>query len=272
MSSESDTQMEEKEQKRQREWFDHYRSIFGEDEQAQYVHFVEFPAQTRALLGVDLPRAPIRLPLANDSSLTDSQKVKYELKYLADIFDSWLDTVRSAGDFFETSLSLPSVRNCVTNHQLEVEYFHDGHWYNSFPIIGSKVKGAQKIFYLQIPLVNNGYCYRVIGTDEICRDEITLHQGNTHSQGIGGYVELKPEAASPLSRFATFARDWFGSEDLDCSVYYNGNRNRVDILFGRNDFPKPGQKLMLEFCFEPGWPVKTFEANPFPATLLLGSG
>jgi hypothetical protein len=84
-----------------------------------------------------------------------------------------------------------------------VQYFHDEHWYNSFPRLESKVKGAQKIFYLQIPLVNNGYCYRVIGTDEICRDEITLHQGKTHSQGIGGYVELKPEAASPLSRFAT---------------------------------------------------------------------
>ena len=28
MSLESDTQMEEKEQKRQREWYDHYRSIF----------------------------------------------------------------------------------------------------------------------------------------------------------------------------------------------------------------------------------------------------
>jgi hypothetical protein len=150
MSSESDTQMEEKEQKRQREWYDHYRSIFGEDEHAQNVHFVEFPAQTRALLGVDLPRAPIRLPLANDSSLADSQKVKYELKYLAEIFDSWLDIVRSAddGDFFETSLSLSSVRSCVTNHQLEVQYFHDGQWYNSFPLFGSKVKGAQKIFYL----------------------------------------------------------------------------------------------------------------------------
>jgi hypothetical protein len=102
MRSESDTQMEEKEQKRQREWYDHYRSIFGEDEHAQYVPFVEFPAQTRALLGVDVPHAPIRLPLANDSSLADPQKVKYELKYLAEIFDSWLDTVRSVddGDFF----------------------------------------------------------------------------------------------------------------------------------------------------------------------------
>jgi hypothetical protein len=274
MSSESDTQMETEEQKRQREWYEHYRSIFDEEEHAQFVQFIGFPVRSREMLGLELPSRPIRLPLANDTGLSDSQKVKFELKYLAEIFDSWLDTVRTGdnGNFFTTSLSRSSVCNCAYNHELEVQYFHDGRWYNSFPSIGSKMKGRQKIFYLQIPLVNNGYCYRVVGTDEICRDEITLHQGKTHSQGIGGYVELKPEAASPLSRFATFARDWFGSEDLDCSVYYNGNRNRVDILFGRNDFPKPGQKLMLEFCFEPGWPVKTFEANPFPATLLLGSG
>ena len=32
------------------------------------------------------------------------------------------------------------------------------------------------------------------------------------------------------------------------------------------------QKLMLEFCFEPGWPVKTFEMDSFPVSSLLGAG
>ena len=132
------------------------------------------------------------------------------------------------------------------------------------------MKGPHKIFYLQIPLANNGYCYRVVGTDEIHRGEITLHQGKTHPKGIGGYVQLNPGASSPLSRFAEFALEWFGSEDVHCSVYYNGNHNRVDILFGRDNFPQPGQKLMLEFCFEPGWPVKTFELDSFPVSSLLG--
>lgn len=270
MSSESETE----EKKRQREWFEHYRIIFDEEEHGQFVQFVGFPVRTREMLGLELPSRPIRVPLANDTGLSDSQKVKFELKYLAEIFDSWLDTVRKAdnGNFFRTSLSLSSVYNCTSNHELEVEYLHDGHWYKSFPRIGSKIKGTQKIFYLQIPLANNGYCYRVVGTDEIHRGEIALHQGKTHPRGIGGYVQLKPEATSPLYRFAEFAFEWFGSEDVHCSVYYNGNQNRVDILFGRDDFPQPGQKLMLEFCFEPGWPVKTFEMDSFPASSLLGSG
>lgn len=277
MSSESDTQMETEEQKRQREeWYEqhYYRSIFDEEEHAQFVQFIGFPVRSREMLGLELPSRPIRLPLANDTGLSDSQKVKFEFKYLAEIFDSWLDTVRKGdnGNFFPTSLSRSSVCNCAYNHELEVQYFHDGHWYNSFPRIGSKMKGPQKIFYLQIPLVNNGYCYRVVGTDEIHRGEITLHQGKPHPKGIGGYVQLKPGASSPLSRFAKFALEWFGSEDVHSSVYYNGNQNRVDILFGQDDFPQPGQKLMLGFCFEPGWPVKTLEMDSFPVSSLLGPG
>jgi hypothetical protein len=273
MASEIDTQMETEEQKLQREWYEHYRSIFAEEEHGQFVQFIGFPVRTREMLGSDLSGRPIRLPLANDTGLSDSQKVKFELKYLGGIFDSWLDTVKKAdnGNFFGTSLSLSRVCNCDFNHNLEVEYSHDGHWYNSFPRIGSKMKGTQKIFYLQISLANNGYCYRVVGTDEIHRGEITLHQGKTHPKGIGGYVQLKPESASPLARFAKFAVEWFGSTDIHTMVFYNGNQNRVDILFGRNDFPQPGQKLMLEFCFEPGWPVQTSELDSFPVSSLLGS-
>ena len=46
------------------------------------------------------------------------------------------------------------------------------------------------------------------------------------------YVQLKPEAVSLLSCFVKFALEWFSSEDVHSSVYYNGNQNRVDILFG----------------------------------------
>mgnify|MGYP000644209971 CR=1 FL=1 len=83
MSSESHTQMETEEQKRQREWYEHYRSIFDEEEPAQFVQFIGFPVRSREMLGLELPSQPIRLPLANDTGLSDSQKVKFELKYLA---------------------------------------------------------------------------------------------------------------------------------------------------------------------------------------------
>ena len=230
MSLESDTQKETEEQKRQREWYEHYRSVFDAEEHAQFVQFVGFPVWTRDMLGLEIPSPPIRLSLTNDTSLSDSQKVKFERKYLAEIFDSWLDTVKKAdnGNFFTTSLSRSSVRNSANNHELEVQYFHDGHWYNSFPRIGSKVKGSHKIFYLQIPLANNGYSVAVP----------IVRQRDLQVENLSGYVQLKPGASSPLSRFAEFALEWFGSEDVHCSVYYNGNQNRVDILFGLDDFPE----------------------------------
>ena len=203
------------------------------------------------MLGLELPSLPIRLPLANDTGLSDSQKVKFELKYLAEIFDSWLDSVSKVGNgsFFTKFLSRSSVCNCINNHELEVQYCHDGNWYNSFPRIGSKTERLQEtehmqeIFYLQIPLVNNGYCYRVVDTDEIHRGEITLHQGETHPKGIGGYVQLKLESSFPLSRFAKFALEWFGSEDFDISVYYNGDQNRDFLSIQRFDSCTKGQSI-----------------------------
>lgn len=103
--------------------------VFDEEEHAQFVQFIGFPVRSREMIGSELPSRPIRLPLANDTGLSDSQKVKFELKYLAEIFDSWLDTVRKGdnGNFFTTSLSRSSVCNCAYNHELEVQYFHDGH-------------------------------------------------------------------------------------------------------------------------------------------------
>ena len=118
MSSENVTQIETEEQKRQREWYEHYRSLFDEQEHGQFVQFLGFAPRAREMLSLELPSRPIHVPLANDTSLSDSQKVKFELKYLAAIFDSWLDTARKgdSGNFFSTSLSRSSVCNCAYNH------------------------------------------------------------------------------------------------------------------------------------------------------------
>jgi hypothetical protein len=75
-------------------------------------------------------------------------------------------------------------------------------------------------------------------------------------------------------RFAKFAAFGCRPEDLSQSVFYNAPHNRVDVLLERADRPVAGHKVSLEFCFEPGFPVKEYSQASFRVTqeYLHGAG
>jgi len=59
-----------------------------------------------------------------------------------------------------------------------MEYTHDGLKYESFPRLGAKAcAGGKTHNYLQIPLSNNGYMYRIIDDADIGVRNISLHRG-----------------------------------------------------------------------------------------------
>eukprot|EP00978_Attheya_sp_CCMP212_P027077 scaffold90284_cov45-Attheya_sp.AAC.1 len=178
-----------------------------------------------------VPEAPTtHVPLANDSSLPDSQKVRYELEYLVDIFKSW----KTAYVGFDEVVSLSNLC-AMQNTKMEnghTQYEHDGLAYKSFYRMGvNMMKGGKLHYYLQIPLSNNGYLYRIVNPEEIRHSGISLHQGVAHPSGIGGYVALNEIGSLPVSEFVEFASEWFGCDGtlLRLSVFYNGAHNRVDI-------------------------------------------
>lgn len=241
--------------------FHFYRGLFNEEEHSGFVHLLAFPAHMR-----NLPDAPVRLPLANDSTLPDSQKVRYELKYLTEIFKSWKQVALHIRD----QISLQSLLSVSVSESREVEYEHDGLTYKSIYRRGSKLlKDGKFHYYFRIPLANNGYLYRIIKDEDILRRGMSLHDGPAHPGGIGGYVALTKIGSGCLYEFARFAEEWFECHDdealesLSQSVYYNAQANRVDIVVRRFDFPNPGDRVSLEFCFEPGFPVKTFGPDSF---------
>jgi hypothetical protein len=228
------------------------------------VKCMAFPPHMRVL-----PDGPMHLPLANDSTLPDSEKVRFELKYLAEIFKAWKEVALTVQD----NISLQNLLTITNNVSREVVYEHDGLAYQSLYCMGSKVHKAGKHSYFQIPLVNSGYLYRIIETKDILQRDVWLHPGKTHPCGIGGYVALTEIASGCLHGFARFAVDWFncstdgtGPESLNQSVYYNDSANRVDIVFERRDYPTSGDRVSLEFCFEPGWPLKQVAPASFPLT------
>jgi hypothetical protein len=215
-----------------------------------------------------VPDHPTHIPLANDSTLPDSQKVFYELSYLVKIFKSWEKEYPALSMEF-------SLQNLLTFSKgnlkkIHMEYLHDGLKYESFPRVGAKAcVGGKTHYYLQTPLSNNGYMYRVIDDKDIGLRNISLHQGKTHPAGIGGYyVSLTEIGAAHFAAFAAFATTWFGCspEDLLQSVFYNGPRNRFDVVFERKDYPLAGDKVSLELCFEPGFPVKEYSHASFRVT------
>ena len=110
--------------------------------------------------------------------------------------------------------------------------------------------------------------YRVIENTSISQRGVPLHQGSKHPEGIAGYLELTEEASEHFASFALFALSWFGCtekpEEVTQSCFYNGNQNRIDIGFTRENYPCIGDNVVLEICFEPGFPMKRFIAKSFP--------
>jgi hypothetical protein len=240
----------------QDEMFNIYREIYPEDVHQAYIFLRRFPHTH-----------PLRVPLANDSSLADSEKVRYELRYLVAIFKSWKEGYPE----LQSKLSLQSLLNMDKGDltKKHMQYEHDGLPYESFPRLGVKSIGRKAHYYLQIPLSNNGYMYRIIEQADISVGSVTLHKGNAHPAGIGGYVGLTEEGAAQLAPFAAFAMSWFGCsnpEDLMQSVFYNGPHNRVDVIFERKNYPQPGDRVSLELCFEPGFPTEEFTRAAFTVT------
>ena len=94
------------------------------------------------------------------------------------------------------------------------------------------------------------------------------HRGSTPPAGIGGYVSLTKDAAADFFPFVAFAASWFEceAENLELAVFYNGAKNRVDIVVERKNHPNDGDKVSLEFCFEPGFPIQEFDEATFRVT------
>ena len=65
-----------------------------------------------------------------------------------------------------------------------------------------------------------------------------------------------------------FVASWFqcGAENLDLAVFYNGDENRVNIVVERKNHPNDGDKVSLEFCFKPGFPIMDYDEASFRVT------
>ena len=244
------------------EAFTFYRGQFPADAHQYVVFFRDFQ-------NAEIPAHPTHVPLANDSTLADSQKVRYELAYLLKIFDSWLKVFPSLKKQLSLQKLLATEEGMV--EKLHMDYKHDGLAYESRPRRGAKMNagGSGKThYYLQIPLSNNGYLYRIISDADIGLRNVALHRGRTHLHGIGGYVSLTKDAAADFFPFVAFAASWFEceAENLELAVFYNGAKNRVDIVVERKNHPNDGDKVSLEFCFEPGFPIQEFDEATFRVT------
>ncbi|KAL3906595.1 MAG: hypothetical protein SGILL_009207 [Bacillariaceae sp.] len=237
-----------------------YRGLYPADKHQEYVMLHTMQHGLNAIV----PEHPTHLPLVNDSSIPDSSKFRFEVSYLAKIFMSWGKEYDDEED--AASLSNVLAKKRGTTERMRIVYLHDGLKYQSFPRLGAeKMPGKTTHYYLQIPLSNNGYMYRIIADRDIAQRDISLHKGETHPDGIGGFVELTEDSMADFTPFAEFATAWFGckAELIDQNVYYNGPYNRVDIVFERQDYPNEGDKVSLEICFEPGYPIKTFQKSTF---------
>ena len=239
-----------------------YRSHFVEGTHGEFLQLLPFPSHMR-----NLPSPHLRLPLADDSSLPESQKVCFELKYLTKILESWKEEAKHKDE-----ISLQHLLSLTVEESHGMEYEHDGLTYKTVYRMGhSRLKHGKKHYYFQVPLANNGYLYRIIEDKHALRD-ISLHDEKAHPGGIGGYVSLNEIGSGRLYAFSKFAVEWFGCseeeavERLSQGVYYNSGAKRVDIVTERFDFPTPGDRVSLEFCFEPGFPVKKFGPTTFGLT------
>ena len=205
-----------------------------------------------------IPDAPNHIPLFHDASLPDSQKARFELRYLQRIFRSWLTSYPLVKEGLSMARVLSMQPGECTNFHLE--YDHEGKLYQRFPRSGAKVVRNNMEYYLQIPMSNDGYVYRMMPDTEIARRDIVLHRGTSHPEGIQGFARLHWEAASDFLPFVSFARAWFqcGKQSIQQGVFYNGSANRVDVVMERLNYPRQGHKVSITLCFEPGWPIEEF--------------
>jgi hypothetical protein len=238
-----------------------YRGLYPTDAHQAYVFL-------RAFQNATVPDHPTHVPLGTDSTIPDSQKIRYELSYLVEIFKSWEKEYPALQEQLSLQKNLLAMKKGSVG-KIHMEYSHDGLQYESFPRLGAKACAGGKTRYsLQIPLSNNGYMYRIIADADIGFRDILLHRGKTHPAGISGYVSLNEVGAAQFAPFAAFASAWYACspEDLVQSVFYNSLHNRVDVVLERKDFPRPGDKVSLEICFEPGFPVQEFDHAAFRVT------
>jgi hypothetical protein len=245
----------------EQETFDVYRGFFPTGAFAF--------AFLRNFRNAEIPDHPTHVPLANDSTIPDSEKIRYELGYLLEIFNSWLKEYPELKEQMSCQKILAMKKGTVAKLHI-MEYLHDGLKYESFPRLGAKaLVGGKTHYYLQIPISNNGYMHRVVNDADIGLRNLSLHKGATHPTGIGGYVALTKDAAADFLPFLNFACSWFGciEDAITLKVFYNGEKNRVDVVMEQKDEPRQGDhKVSLEICFEPGFPVDEFDQTAFRAT------
>ena len=118
------------------EAFTFYRGQFPADAHQAFVFL-------RAFRNAQIPDHPTHVPLANDSMLGDSQKVRYELAYLVKIFESWLEVFAVLKERLSLQNLLAMKKGDVK--ELHMQYEHDGLDYESSPISEPKcVEEEQK--------------------------------------------------------------------------------------------------------------------------------
>jgi hypothetical protein len=112
--------------------------MFPEKAHSEFLQLLPFSPHMRVLLD-----GPMQLPLENESTLPDSEKVRFELKYLVEIFKSWNEVALTVQD----KISLQNLLTITNNVSREVLYEHDGLTYQSLYHMGSKVHKAGKHYY-----------------------------------------------------------------------------------------------------------------------------
>mmetsp|Transcript_12584 Transcript_12584/g.34897 ORF Transcript_12584/g.34897 Transcript_12584/m.34897 type:complete len:264 (+) Transcript_12584:253-1044(+) len=227
-----------------------YRALYPRESHAAFL------AILNGVRTGQIPDAPTRIPLFHDASLPDSQKARFELRYLQRIFQSWLTSYPLVKEGLSMAKALSmQAGECA---KLHLEYEHDKKLYQSFPRIGAKVVRQNIEYYLEIPMSNDGYVYRMMPDTKIARHNITLHRGTSHPEGIQGFSLLHWDASSDFLPFLSFARAWFQcrQQNIKQAVFYNGSANRVDVVMERLNHPRQGDKVSITLCFEPGWPIQ----------------
>lgn len=148
------------------------RGLFPADAHQAYVFLRRFSESA------EVPDHPTNVPLVNDSTIADSQKIRYELGYLLEIFSSWLKEYPGMKNHLSCLKVLSMEKVSVTKRHME--YIHDGLKYESFPRLGAKALAGGKIkYYLQIPISNNGYMYRIVNDADIHRPKLSRHKGES---------------------------------------------------------------------------------------------
>jgi hypothetical protein len=103
-----------------------------------------------------VPDHPTHVLLANDFTIADFQKVRYELRYLAEIFKSWKENYPK----LKAQLSLQLLLSMDEGREVRCTRSTPTTASTSVFLVSEPRREIH--YYLELPLSNNGYMYRII--------------------------------------------------------------------------------------------------------------